>query len=121
MHITSRFHKPHGGMHWDLALEGLTILVALFFLIFLYPLNPATAQTAEGQTSIPPTAMQAARMPRFAPRLHANPSQNASRLPTFNHPARPTRIPLILVPRRRGPARLQRHLRQRSDQRHPNG
>lgn len=64
---STRFHKSHVGMHFDLAQVALTILLALFFLIFLFLFLTITAQPVQGQTCVLPAAVQAAETPQFAP------------------------------------------------------
>ena len=99
MHITSRFHHSHIDKHRNLDNLLLTMLLFLLFLILMAVFLVLTAQKAEaqigsastnfstgvGQNAVPPSAIQAARMPQFASRLAhgAQPapaaSQNASR------------------------------------------
>ncbi len=79
-----RFHHPLFGMGWSPFQLVLALLVALLFLIFLFIFLTITARPAQGQTSVPPTAMQAAKLPQFASKLsHAvklSPQETASRL-----------------------------------------
>src|SRR6202161_780789 len=81
MHSNTHFHKLRLGLSWDPANVALTVLVVLFFLIFLFLFLTLCAPAAAAQNSVPPTAVQAAKMPQFAAKLHARSSQNASRLP----------------------------------------
>lgn len=107
MHSNMRFHKSHFGLNWDPGNVALTVLLVLFFLIFLFFFLTLTAPLAQGQSSIPPTAVQAAKMPQFAWRLghpvHLTSSQNASRLPVLNQPRASYKNPADLHGRRRGP------------------
>ncbi len=79
-----RFHHPLFGMGWSPSQLVLIILVGLLFLIFLLIFLTITAQPAQGQTSAPATAVQAAKLPQFASKLsHAiklSPEETASRL-----------------------------------------
>jgi len=80
-----RSHRFHSfGFDWDPAHAAITILFALVFLILLLLFLTILAQPAQGQsaspaaqTSVPPTARQAATMPQFAARLAHN-QPNAS-------------------------------------------
>jgi len=104
MHITSRFHHSHIDKHRNLDNLLLTMLLFLLFLILMAVFLVLTAQKAEaqlgsastnfstgvGQNAVPPTAVQAAKMPQFASKLagaarQAQTTQNASRV---NHSAR---------------------------------
>ena len=69
MYSKAQSHNSLFGLNWKPANVALAILLTLFFLIFLLLFMTLTAQPAEGQTSVPPTAVQAARMPQYASRL----------------------------------------------------
>jgi hypothetical protein len=53
------------GLSWDPASVTLTVLLVLFFLTFLFLFLALTAQPVQGPTSVPPTAAEAAKMPRI--------------------------------------------------------
>jgi hypothetical protein len=65
MHGSTRVHKSHFGLSWDPASVTLTVLLVLFFLTFLFLFLALTAQPVQGPTSVPPTAAEAAKMPRI--------------------------------------------------------
>jgi hypothetical protein len=78
MHSRTRSHASIFGISWNPADPALAIALTLLFFVFLFLFLIVTAQPAEGQNSVPPTAVQAAKMPQFASRL-APPSK---RLPS---------------------------------------
>ncbi len=82
MHSNTRSHTPILGVSWSAATVTLTILLTFLFLIILFLFLIIVAQPAQAQTSVPPTARQAATMPQFASRLvhPAQRSANASRV-----------------------------------------
>jgi hypothetical protein len=67
-------HHPPFGHSWSAANAALTLLLTLLFLIFLLLFLTIVAQPAWAQSSVPPTARQAATMPQYASRL-ANPAK----------------------------------------------
>jgi len=69
MHGKAHLHSSRFGLNWSPANVALAILLALLFLIFLFLFLSLTAQPALGQNSVPPTAVQAAKMPQYAWRL----------------------------------------------------
>ena len=69
MHTHTPHHHSPLGMRWNAANAAITILFMLLFLILLFMFLTLTAQPAQGQNSIPPTAREAATMPQFAWRL----------------------------------------------------
>ena len=101
MHSNTRLHKEHFGSNWDAANTAITVLLVLFFLIFLFLFLTLTAPPAQGQTSVPPTAVQAAKMPQFAARLHTRVAQNASRLPAVDQPRASYKNPASFTTRMR--------------------
>src|SRR5579863_9535570 len=66
MHSHTRTQAPFAGMGWNSANIALTILLTLLFLIFLLLFMTLTAPPSQAQTSVPPTARQAATTPQFA-------------------------------------------------------
>lgn len=79
-----RFHHPLFGVGWSQSQLALTILIALLFLIFLFIFLTIAADQAQGQASVPATAVQAAKLPQFAwklsPAVKQPPQETASRL-----------------------------------------
>jgi uncharacterized repeat protein (TIGR03803 family) len=69
MHSKARSHGSIFGPSWSPANAALAIMLTLLFLILLLLFMTLTAQPAQGQNSVPPTAVQAATMPQFASRL----------------------------------------------------
>ena len=69
MHGKTHSHSSLFGLSWSPANVALAIMLTLFFLIFLFLFLSLTAQPALGQNSVPPTAVQAAKMPQYASRL----------------------------------------------------
>ncbi len=95
MHSHTRSHTSIFATHWSPTNAALTILLVLLFLIFLLVFLNITAVPAQAQTSVPPTARQAASMPQFAARLaHAASSQIASRAPYSAQPRASYKNPL---------------------------
>jgi hypothetical protein len=81
----TRARHPSHNLRWESASVTIAVLVALLLLIFLFLFLTLTATPAQGQSHVPPTAVQAAKMPQFASKL-AHPlrmrrSDNASGLP----------------------------------------
>jgi uncharacterized repeat protein (TIGR03803 family) len=72
----------------------LAILLLLLFLIFVLM---TAAMQARAQTTVPPTARQAATMPQFASRLHS--AATASRRPQVYAPQASFRNPKAMLPR----------------------
>jgi uncharacterized repeat protein (TIGR03803 family) len=70
-------------VRWNLPQVGKAVLLKLMFLIVVLTL---TALSALGQDTVPPTAVQAAKMPQFAAKLahasHMGRHGGASRLPS---------------------------------------
>jgi hypothetical protein len=60
-------------MNWSPANTAVTLMLTLLFLIFLLLFMSMTALPAQGQNSVPPTAVQAAKMPG-SPSQHARTS-----------------------------------------------
>jgi hypothetical protein len=77
MHGKTHSHSSLFGLSWSPANVALAIMLTLFFLIFLFLFLSLTAQPALGQNSVPPTAVQAAKMPQYASRL-AHPLKRVS-------------------------------------------
>ncbi len=95
MHSHTRSHHPIFATHWTPANAAFTILLVLLFLIFLLVFMNITAVPAQAQSSVPPTAVQAASMPQFAARLaHAASSHMASRAPYSAQPRASYKNPL---------------------------
>ena len=69
MHGKTHSHSSLFGLSWSPANVALAITLTLLFLIFLFLFLSLTAQPALGQNSVPPTAVQAAKMPQYASRL----------------------------------------------------
>ncbi len=69
MHSKAQSHSSLFGMSWNPANLALAILLTLLFLILTLVFMTLTAQPAEGQNPVPPTAVQAAKMPQYASRL----------------------------------------------------
>lgn len=64
MQVNMRLHKPYFGLRWDPANVALTILVMLFFLIFLFVFLSLTAPAAQGQNTVLPPTLLAATLPQ---------------------------------------------------------
>ena len=75
MHSKAHTHHDLPGLWRNPVNTTLTLMVAILLLIFLFLFLFIMEQPAQAQNSIPPTAVQAARMPQFAARLrHATPA-----------------------------------------------
>lgn len=69
MHTKAQFHDHDFGRHWSSKNVSITILLTLLFLVLLLLAMTITAVPAEGQSSVPATARQAANVPQYAARL----------------------------------------------------
>jgi uncharacterized repeat protein (TIGR03803 family) len=81
MQSHTRTHHSFHTRHWDPAQVTIAVLVTLLLLIFLLLFLTLTAPPAWGQTAVPPTAVQAAKLPQFAAKLAHSSRAGASRLP----------------------------------------
>ncbi len=69
MHSKAQFHHSIFGISWNAVSTAFAIMLTLLILIGVIVFITVTAPPAQGQNSVPPTAVQAAKMPQFASRL----------------------------------------------------
>lgn len=85
MHRHSQSHNSIFRVRCNPAQSGLSVPLTALFFAFTFLLLTLAAQPAKGQSAVPPTATQAARMPQFAAKLahpaRAASTQNVSRVP----------------------------------------